>query len=50
MIKALLIALIALQLADWFTPFEELTGLVAPSPFAWEVTREVGGLAGEGYR
>jgi hypothetical protein len=40
----------SLQLADWFTPFEELAGLVAPSPFAWEVTREIGGLAGEDYR
>jgi hypothetical protein len=28
----------SLQLADWFTPF------------AWEVTRDTGGLAGEGYR
>jgi hypothetical protein len=40
----------SLQLADWFTPFEELLGVVAPSPFAREVTRDAGGLAGEGFR
>jgi hypothetical protein len=40
----------SLQLADWFTPFEELSGEVAPSAFAWVVTRDAGGLAGEGYR
>lgn len=42
--------MVSLQLADWFTPLEELSGEVAPSPLAWEVTRDAGGLAGEGYR
>jgi hypothetical protein len=40
----------SLQLADWFTPFDELSGVAAPSPVAWEVTLAAGGLAGEGYR